>query len=73
MQRFITHEALAAGWFNLDHNGSASSNPWEAFLGNTLESLELLCHRMEADYLGLNPKMRKAYGAKDIVPHLSVN
>ena len=67
MGRFMTHEPIAAGAFNRDYCSTTSvMASWQAELSNTLPILELLLQRLESDYLGLHPKMRKAYGLKEV-------
>ena len=67
MQRFITHDPVAAGWFNL---GKSSVTPgmsqWEGELQNTEAVLELMLDRMLADYEALHVKMRKPWVSKDV-------
>eukprot|EP00435_Cladocopium_sp_Y103_P048874 s2636_g14.t1 len=67
MQKFLHHEPIAAGVFNMGHvTGSSTLEVWEPFLANTAQSLVLLVERMEGDYLALSPKMRKIYRQSDI-------
>ncbi len=72
MGRFLFHEPVSQGLFNLTYS-SASGTAWEAALTNKLDLLELTCSRMEADYLALNQRMRRPYGSKEVVawPNLS--
>lgn len=67
MARYLHHEPIALGLFNRNYCGSiTATKSWEAELSNSEESLNLLTSRMECDYSALNPKMRRAYGAKDV-------
>ena len=69
MGKFLSHEAIAGGAFNEDFNSSGSlRQAWANHLGNTLPIVTLVIQRLSSDYANLNPKMRKAYTAKDIVP-----
>ena len=66
MGRFMSHEGLAAGLFNSDHNGAtAAQGVWTDVLGNT-EPVNLLCDRLRSDFAALAPKMRKHYQAAQI-------
>lgn len=67
MHKYLTHESIAQGWFNIDHSSVIPSiAQWEEKLVNTDAVLGLMCDRMLSDYESLNPKMRKPYTAKDI-------
>lgn len=67
MQRFITHEAIACGYFNEDFSGgSGTLSAWAAELANSPKVTGFLIQRIQSDYERSNVKMRKAYGAKDV-------
>lgn len=67
MQKFITHDPVAQGWFNLGKSSSTHAmSHWEADLQSTEPVLELMLDRMLADYEALTPKMRKPWGTKDV-------
>lgn len=69
MQRFLQHDALASGCFNLNHcSGAGSLNAWSKFLTNDISVLQLMCSRLESDWTCLAPKMRKSWGAKEVDP-----
>ncbi|CAK9067235.1 unnamed protein product, partial [Durusdinium trenchii] len=66
MVKFLPHESVANGSFNLGHNTVLPQiKVWEDHLGNTEEVLTLLVSRLESDYAALNPKMRRPYQSKD--------
>lgn len=67
MVKFMTHEPLERGIFNSEYtSGQGTLSPWSNELSNTTEVLDLLLVRLESDFERLNPRMRKAYGAKDV-------
>ena len=66
MGRFLYHEPVSQGLFNLTYS-CAAGTVWEAALINTKELLELACTRMESDYVALNQKMRRPHGSKEVV------
>ena len=67
MNRFISHDGLAAGVFNRDFcTALPVSAAWSTQLTNTLDLLHLLCSRLENDYVNLRPNMRKAFSGKDV-------
>ena len=67
MGKFMAHESLAQGLFNSSYNGAPPYlSVWEGEMQNTEQVLELMCKRMEGDWVSLNPKFRKCYGSKDI-------
>lgn len=69
MVKFLPHESVANGSFNLGHNTVLPQiKVWEDHLGNTEEVLTLLVSRLESDYAALNPKMRRPYQSKDVEP-----
>ena len=67
--KFVTHEAIGSGVFN---RGFCSASPlqshWAEHLTNDLRVLGTLLQRMESDFLATNIKLRKPWGAKDVVP-----
>ena len=67
MQKFLTHEAIAGGYFNEDFNGGVGIfSAWAGELTNNARVVDFLIQRLPTDYERLNPKMRKAFGAKDV-------
>ena len=71
MPRFINHDAIADGYFNISFTGgTAALTPWKTALTNSQPGLMLLLVRMEKDYIAMPPKMRRAWGSKDIEPQL---
>ncbi|CAK9105262.1 Uncharacterized protein SCF082_LOCUS49072 [Durusdinium trenchii] len=49
--RFILHDGIAAGIFNVDYSGVAGSlGAWEKHLGNTQETIDLMLRRMRSDF-----------------------
>ncbi|CAK9080416.1 Uncharacterized protein SCF082_LOCUS38331 [Durusdinium trenchii] len=74
MNRLMNHEPLAAGVFNSTYNGASSQlSMWDGHLDNSVEVLELMCERMEKDWLNLNPKFRKSYGFKELATGLRLD
>lgn len=66
MPKWITHEPLAAGWFNLEYtSGHGHLASWAKPLTNTAELVQLLVERLEKDYVALAVKTRKPWG-KDV-------
>ena len=67
MPKFIHHEPLAMDLFNDGHStASGFLQPWNKYLSNNVELLELLLDRMESDYASLAAKMRKPFGVKEV-------
>ena len=67
MHKFLPHESVSNGSFNLDHNTVLPQfKVWEDELGNTEEGLWLLISRLEKDFASLNPSMRKPWISKDV-------
>ncbi|CAJ1353318.1 unnamed protein product [Effrenium voratum] len=67
MPKFIAHEGIAHGIFNSTYtSATASLVPWHQFLSNNDELLDLLCTRLENDWVSLSTKMRKAWTLRDI-------
>ena len=74
MQKFLPHECLSGGAFNLGHCTVLPQHKvWEDELMNTEEVLQLLLMRLEKDYATLHVKARKPYASKDIEPCLSIS
>ena len=62
MQRFLTHDAIAAGLFDTGYTSGVSAYiAWAEELRNNPAVLKLLLERMESDYLQTRGKGRKAY------------
>lgn len=62
MPRFVTHEALASNILNIRHcSAQGPTLPWQQFLTNTLELLQLMVARMENDWCASAPRARKAW------------
>ena len=74
MGRFIHHEPLAHGIFNRDYTSASGGmmQQWESELTNNGDCrlLQLLCDRMEVDWLALAPKMRKPYNVQQLDPRV---
>ena len=68
MAKFVTHESIAAGYFNSDYVGSATavSATWADILVNNEAVLELLVERLERDYLAMPPKSRRPWNPRDL-------
>ena len=67
MNRFISHDGLAAGVFNRDFcTAQPVSTAWSTQLTNAPDLLELLCSRLENDFVNLRPNTRKAFTGKDV-------
>ena len=65
--KFIHHDGIAAGIFNMDYNGAGSSfGAWGRTLINTQELLNLMMTRMRKDFESLAPKMRKPWGQQQL-------
>ena len=72
MQKFISHESLAAGLFNRDEClAGPTMSPWAAQLTNTVEILLMVRDRLDADFLSQTSKMRRAFTAKDVATRLN--
>lgn len=66
MGKFLHHEPVAAGVFNLGYSsGVGALLAWDPCLQNTPELLDLVCTRLERDWNSLAPKMRRAWGLKE--------
>eukprot|EP00438_Fugacium_kawagutii_P031725 Skav231801 [mRNA] locus=scaffold668:112117:117725:- [translate_table: standard] len=69
MPKFINHDGLAEGLLN---HGYCSAQgfllPWKQHLTNGHSLLNILLVRMEKDWVGTAPKMRKPWGLKDLEP-----
>ena len=70
MNRFLHHEPISLGMFNLNYS-SASSSPWENAMMNSVELLQLALQRMEGDFQAQHVRMRKPYGGKDVVAQMA--
>ena len=67
MAKFVTHEAIAAGWFNVGHSSTTTvMSSWETELCSTEQILDLLLNRMIKDFESLAPRMRKAWTSRDL-------
>jgi len=67
----MTHDSIADGYFNTSFTGgTAALTPWKTLLTNSSASLVLMLVRMEKDYIAMAPKMRRAWGSKEIEPQL---
>ena len=65
--RFILHDGIAAGIFNVDYRGVAGSlGAWEKHLWNTQETIDLMLRRMRSDFESLAPKMRKPWSQQQL-------
>ena len=71
MGKVLTHESLAAGAWNRDHcSATSTSTAWQTELTNTAEVLQLTLDRMSSDYSQTTPRLRKAFGLKEVEPLL---
>ena len=67
MNKFITHEAIAAGSFARNY-GPPNSGVWESELSNLNgDVLDFYLQRLEKDYSDLHAKQRKPWTGKDVV------
>lgn len=67
MGKFMSHEPLAQGMFNIPYNCAYTSvGAWKDVLENTEPILLLLCDRMESDWQNLAPRMRKHWQAGQV-------
>jgi len=67
MGKFITHEPIHAGYFNRDFgSGVGVAAAWEAELKNSPESVDLLCQRLESDFLSLRDGKKRAYTSMSV-------
>ena len=74
MGKFVHHEPISGGMFNLDAScATPSTQAWDDQLLCTLPVLSLVLDRMGADYAALHPKMRKPFLTKDIAPWIRLN
>ena len=72
--RFVLHEGIAAGSLNSDFNSATPQmQPWQSYLGNTAEVLDLLLKRMKSDWEGLASKARKPWNQAQIEPWNSID
>ena len=73
MQRFVAHDGIANGIFNRTFTSATGSLVgWDKYLTNSDELLQLLCVRLENDWVSQAPKMRKPWTLKDIEPNLQL-
>ena len=69
--KFVTHESIAAGCFSRNFAAALPAQAaWQEELTASEQSLALLCERMERDYAGLHPKMRKTWQIRDVAVRL---
>lgn len=67
MHKFVTHDAISQNLFNGNECVSSSAqSSWTEILVNSKESLELVCARMESDWLSTNAKLRKPWNATTV-------
>ena len=68
MSKFITHDAIAAGFFNKDYVGGVSNagGTWSEHLLNGDAVLELLTRRVEEDYASLPSKSRRPWTPREL-------
>lgn len=70
MGRYITHEAISMGLFSLSYNTALGAfSQWDSVFQNNLELTTLLVERMATEYLSLQVKMRRPWGAKEVASH----
>lgn len=73
MGKFLHHEPVANGVFNVGYgSGVGTLVAWEAALQNTTELLNLMCVRLERDWVSLAPKMRRAWGLKECATRFQI-
>ena len=69
MQKFLTHEAIAAGVFNEGTCCATSSqSEWADVLTVNRQNLTWLIQRMSSDFNSQHTKMRKPWSSKELVP-----
>lgn len=69
MGKFVTHEAIASNVLNLGCcTARGVTLPWQQYLTNSSELLDLVVERMSSDWLSLTPKMRKAWNGATLDP-----
>ena len=67
MHKFLTHEAIAAGCFNVGECcASATQSAWHESLTLTESNIQLLVCRLSSDYSRVAAKMRKVWTSKEI-------
>lgn len=65
--KFILHDGIAAGVFNIDYSGASGGfAPWDRALCNSQEIVDLMMQRMQKDFETLAPKMRKPWGQSQL-------
>ena len=73
MPRFITHDAIADGYFNRNFTGGTGQHaPWKSQLTNNESILPLMLIRMQKDYCALAPRMRKPWNSSAVVSSLHI-
>ncbi len=73
MHRFLTHEAIAYGLFDLDSDvayANSLAHGWADVLRSDESTLMLLMSRMRKDYESLVTKMRKPFGVRELAAGL---
>ena len=69
MGKFVTHEAIASGYFKPDGCCASSTQAaWTQELTISVEALMLLLARMEKDWLRTPTKLRKPWSGRDVEP-----
>ncbi|CAL1139439.1 unnamed protein product [Cladocopium goreaui] len=69
MQKFLTHEAIAAGVFNEGTCCATSSqSEWADVLTVNRQNLTWLIQRMSSDFNSQHTKMRKPWSSKELEP-----
>ena len=67
MHKFLTHESIAAGCFNVGECcASATQSAWQEILTLSETNIHLLVRRLSSDYSRAAAKMRKVWTSKDI-------
>lgn len=67
--KFVTHESIAARCFSLGFAAALHGQAaWSEELTAGQPALDLLCERMEKDYLALHPKMRRTWQVREVDP-----
>ena len=69
MGKFLTHEAIATGYFCPQTPcGNATQVAWAKELMSTPEAVALLLDRMEKDWVATPPKLRKPWTGVHVEP-----
>lgn len=67
MPKFVTHEAISCGAFNVGFSGGVGPLlPWQEVLTNSERTLEIMMTRMQSDFEGMQAKQRKCWGQKEV-------